>query len=159
MGLFKLPVVIKSFDLIANKRLISAVQWYHRGGIFRLLSVVRHCRNRRKYSCMVPPTIKIGSNLKIPHAVGIIIGETSEIGNNCTIFPNAMIIARHSPHKKNPSGRRHARIGDNCMIGAGAIIVGDITIGNNVSIGAGAIVSKNVPDNTVVINVNEHKTL
>lgn len=108
---------------------------------------------------MVPPTITIGTGFRIPHAVGIIIGETTEIGDNCTIFPNAMIIARHSPHKKNPTGRRHAKIGDNCVVGGGAVIIGDITIGNNVSIGANAIVSKDVPDNTVVINVNEHKAI
>ena len=153
------PVLIKSFDLVANRRLVSAVRLYHRGGIFRAVSLIRHYRNRREYSCMIPPTVKLGTGLKIPHAVGIIIGETAEIGDDCTIFPNAMIIARHSPHEKNPTGRRHAKIGNNCVIGAGAVIIGNITIGNNVSIGAGAVVSKDVPDDTIVINVNQHKAV
>ena len=82
---------------------------------------------------MVPPTITIGTGFKIPHAVGVILGETTEIGKNCTIFPNAMIIARHSPHFKNPTGRRHAKIGDNCVIAANSLII------------------KDVPDNTVMV--------
>ena len=159
MPKLSIPVLVKSFDLVANKRFVSVIRLYHRGGLCRFISIIKHYRNRKKYSCMVPPTITIGTGFRIPHAVGIIMGETTEIGDNCTIFPNAMIIARHSPHKKNPTGRRHAKIGDNCVVGAGAVIIGDITIGHNVSIGANAIVSKDVPDNTVVINVNEHKAI
>ena len=157
MAKLSVPALIKSYDLFANKRFIATIEMYHKGGIFRFFSIIQHYRNRKKYSCMIPPSIKIGNKFRIPHAVGIVIGETAEFGDHCTIFPNAMIIAKHSPHGKNPTGRRHAKIGNNCMIGAGAILIGAITIGNNVSIGAHAIVSKDVPDNTTVMNINEHR--
>jgi Serine acetyltransferase len=86
---------------------------------------------------------KIASALCLPHGLhGIYISRYASIGNNCRIYQNVTIgeVNRIAPS-----------IGDNCLIGAGAVIIGNIRIGDNVKIGAGAVVSKDVPDNCTVI--------
>ncbi|MBR3144994.1 MAG: serine acetyltransferase [Clostridia bacterium] len=93
----------------------------------------------------------------IPHFVGIVIGNTAEIGENCTIFPGVVFGAKYSPKKENPNGRRHPKCGNNCVFGANSSIIGDITIGNNVTVGAGAVVTKDIPDNSIVVGVNNIK--
>lgn len=79
----------------------------------------------------------------MPHGItGIFVSHSAEIGENCTILQNVTI---GSSKKKAP------RIGNNCVIGAGAVIIGGITIGDNCNIGANATVFKNVPSNTTVV--------
>lgn len=69
-------------------------------------------------------------------------------------MPNLVIEAKFSPIKENPERRRHDIIGNNCIMGANSVIIGDIHIGNNVTIGAGSIVTKDIPDNSLVIGNN-----
>ena len=95
----------------------------------------------------IHPGATIGKNLFIDHGCGIVIGETTIIGNNCTIYHNVTLGGTGKD-----KGKRHPTIGNNVMIGAGSIILGPITIGNNVKIGAGSIVVKDVKKNTTVIS-------
>lgn len=74
---------------------------------------------------------------------GIIISHYAKIGKNCTIFQQ-VTIAQDSENKS-------ATIGDNCIIGAGAKIIGNVTIGNNVVIGANAVVTKDIPSNSTAV--------
>lgn len=97
----------------------------------------------------IHPGAIIGKNLFIDHGCGIVIGETTIIGDNCTIY-HGVTLGGTGKDK----GKRHPTIGNNVMIGAGSIILGPINIGNNVKIGAGSIVLKNVEDNTTVIQKN-----
>ena len=81
---------------------------------------------------------------ELPHGLqGIFISRYAEIGENCRIYQNVTI---------GEVNRKAPKIGDNCLIGAGAVIVGDIRIGNQVKIGAGAVVSMDVPDNCTVVS-------
>lgn len=119
--------------------------------------IIAHCiylKIRKKYGIDIHVASKI-KRIIIPHPVGIVIGQTAELGNNVKIFPNVVIGAKYSPSCENPVQRRHAKIGDNVTIGAGSIIIGDIIIGNNVTIGAGSIINKNIPDNSIVIEHNK----
>lgn len=128
-----------------EKDIIQASKWYHKNKNFwKLMAFLKHRRNRKKYNIEIYPECKLG-NINIPHAVGIVIGRTAEIGDNTTIMPNVVIGAKYSPKQDNPSGRRHAIIGKNCMLGAGCKIIGDITVGDNVTVAANAIVTKDVP--------------
>jgi serine acetyltransferase len=79
---------------------------------------------------------------------GIIISHLARIGKNCTIHHQVTIA-----YGKD---KRAATIGDNCLIGTGAKIIGDVTIGNNVKIGANAVVVKNIPDNCTAVGVPAH---
>ena len=81
----------------------------------------------------------------LPHGItGIFVLHSAKIGKNCTILQNVTI---------GSSKGKAPQIGDNCIIGAGAVIIGGIKIGNNCNIGANCTVFKDVPDNTTVVNV------
>lgn len=143
------------FNRKALKRFVKASLLYHKGGRinqFRALCLNR--RNAKLYGCDIYPSATLGKGLYIPHFVGIVIGSTSVIGENCTIFPGVVFGAAYSPNKNNPSGRRHPKCGNNCVFGANSSIIGDITIGSNVTVGAGAVVTKDIPDNATVVGHN-----
>ena len=89
----------------------------------------------------------------MPHAVGIVIGQTAQIGDDVKIFPNVVIGAKYSS-SGNPTGRSHAVIGDGCLLGANSVILGGITLGKNVTVAAGAVVDIDVPDNSLVCGHN-----
>lgn len=96
----------------------------------------------------IHPNAKIGKNLYIDHGVGTVIGETSEIGDNCIIYHNVTLGAVTFNKTK-----RHPTICNNVLIGTGAIILGNIVIGDNSKIGAGAIILKDVECNKTVVGI------
>ena len=98
----------------------------------------------------IHPGAQIGRRFFIDHGMGIVIGETATIGNDCTMYHNATLGGTGKDKLK-----RHPDIGNNVMIGAGAKILGPIKIGNNVKIGANSTVLKNIPDDVTVIKCNE----
>ena len=98
----------------------------------------------------IHPGATIGKRLFIDHGMGIVIGETSTIGNGCTIYHNATLGGTGKDQNK-----RHPDLGNNVMVGAGAKILGPIKIGNNVKIGANSIVLKDIPDNVTVVKCNK----
>lgn len=96
----------------------------------------------------IHPGAKIGKRLFIDHGMGIVIGETAEIGDDCTIYHGVTLGGTGKDKHK-----RHPTVGNNVMIGAGAKIIGAITIGDNVKIGAGAVVLKNIETGTTAVGV------
>lgn len=93
----------------------------------------------------IHPGAKIGRGLFIDHGMGIVIGETAEIGDNCTIY-HGVTLGGTGKNK----GKRHPTIGNNVLIGAGAKLLGPITIGDNTMVGAGSVLLDDVaPDTTV----------
>ncbi len=94
----------------------------------------------------IHPGAKIGKRLFIDHGMGIVIGETAEIGDDCTIYHQVTLGGTGKDKNK-----RHPTIGNNVMIGAGSKVLGPIVIGNHVKIGAGSVVLKNVEDNVTVV--------
>ena len=96
----------------------------------------------------IHPGAQIGSNLFIDHGMGVVIGETSIIGDNVTIYQGVTLGGTGKE-----KGKRHPTIGNNVVIGTGAKILGDITIGDNSYIGANAVVVKDVPPNSTVVGV------
>ena len=94
----------------------------------------------------IHPAAKIGSGLFIDHGMGIVIGETAEVGDNCTIYHNATLGGTGKD-----SGKRHPTIGNNVLISTGAKILGPFKVGDNSRIGANAVVLQEVePDSTVI---------
>ena len=128
---------------------------WHRGGwINHLRAVILSQRNYRRSGCQIYPQAKLGKGLYIPHFVGIVVGSTTELGDNCTIFPNVVFGAAYHPGEQNPTGRRHPKCGNNCVFGTNSSIIGNILIGNNVTVGAGSVITKDIPDNVVVCGCN-----
>ncbi len=103
----------------------------------------------------IHPKAKIGKNLFIDHGMGVVIGETSEIGDNVTIY-HMVTLGGIAPSINSDSQReikRHPTLMDNVVIGSGAQILGPVMIGKNAKVGANAVVTKNVPDNAVMIGI------
>lgn len=94
----------------------------------------------------IHPGAKIGEGIFIDHGAGVVIGETAIIGDNVTIFQGVTLGGTGKDH-----GKRHPTIGDNVIIGAEAIILGNITIGDHCRVGAGALVTKSVPSDCTVV--------
>ena len=96
----------------------------------------------------IHPGAKIGKRLLIDHGMGVVIGETAEVGDNCLIYHGVTLGGTGKVAKK-----RHPTIKNNVFIGSGAKILGNIIIGNNVKIGANAVVLKNIEDNVTVVGI------
>ena len=96
----------------------------------------------------IHPGATIGNNFFIDHGIGVIIGETAIIGDNCTIYQGVTLGGTGKQ-----TGKRHPTIGNNVMISAGAKVLGNITIGDNTKIGAGSVVLKDIPENSTVVGV------
>jgi serine O-acetyltransferase len=103
----------------------------------------------------IHPGAKIGKNLFIDHGMGVVIGETSEIGNNVTIY-HAVTLGGISPSidsERQRHEKRHPTIGDNAVIGSGAQIIGPVKVGNGSRIAANAVVVNDVPENATMVGV------
>ena len=96
----------------------------------------------------IHPAAKIGKNMFIDHGHGVVIGETSEIGNNVLIY-HGVTLGGNSLNK----GKRHPTIGNNVIIGAGAKILGPLVIGDSARVGANAVVTKSVKSNSTVMGI------
>jgi serine O-acetyltransferase len=96
----------------------------------------------------IHPGAKIGRRLFIDHGMGVVIGETCEIGDNVTVFQGVTLGGTGKE-----KGKRHPTIKDNALIATGAKVLGSITIGENSKIGAGSVVLKEVPPNSTVVGV------
>ena len=103
----------------------------------------------------IHPGAKIGKNLFIDHGMGVVIGETSEIGDNVTIYHNATLggISPSINSNEQRNIKRHPTLKDNVVVGSGAQDLGPIVIGKNVKIGSNAVVTKDVPENAVMIGI------
>jgi len=103
----------------------------------------------------IHPRAKIGKNLFIDHGMGVVIGETSEIGDNVTIY-HMVTLGGISPSINSNDQReikRHPTLKNNVVVGSGAQILGPIVIGENSKIGANAVVTKDVPANAVMVGI------
>ncbi|MBR5154235.1 MAG: serine O-acetyltransferase [Alphaproteobacteria bacterium] len=104
----------------------------------------------------IHPAAKIGKNFFIDHGMGVVIGETSKIGDNVTMY-HGVTLGGTSSYNSKKGEKRHPSVDDNVIIGAGALILGPINIGKNSKIGANATVVKDVKANTTVVGVAAHK--
>lgn len=96
----------------------------------------------------IHPGATIGKALFIDHGSGVVIGETTIIGDYCTVYQNVTLGGTGKD-----IGKRHPTLGNNVMVGAGAKVLGPLKVGNNVKIAAGAVVLKDVPDNSTAVGI------
>ena len=103
----------------------------------------------------IHPKANIGKNLFIDHGMGVVIGETSEIGDNVTIYHMATLggISPSINSNEQRNIKRHPTLKDNVVIGSGAQILGPVTVGKNAKIGSNAVVTKDVPENAVMVGI------
>jgi len=147
------PAATNTFEIIMTYSGVHAIlnhrvaNWMYRHRIPFFPRWISQC-SRFFTGIEIHPGAKIGKGLFIDHGMGVVVGETSEIGDNVTIFQGATLGGTGKE-----KGKRHPTIGDNTIISAGAKILGSIEIGKNVIVGAGAVVIRSVPDNVTVVGV------
>jgi serine O-acetyltransferase len=137
-------LLYSGFHALIGHRLANFFYRHHRYFISRLISQL----NRFFTGVEIHPGAKIGQGLFIDHGMGVVIGETAEIGDNCTIYHNVTLGGTGKEKEK-----RHPTLCNNVLVGAGAKILGPFRIGSNSMIGANAVVLNEIPDNATVVGV------
>ncbi len=128
--------------------------FFHLAG-FHLIARIISQTSRFFTGIEIHPGAKVGENLFIDHGMGVVIGETSEIGNNVTIY-HAVTLGGISPSidsERQRYEKRHPTIGNDVVIGSGAQIIGPIKVGNGSRIAANAVVVNDVPEDTTMVGV------
>jgi len=117
--------------------------WNHH---MKMLARIISKNTRRKTGIEIHPGAKIGEGFFIDHGMGVVIGETAEIGSNVTIYQDVTLGGTGKD-----VGKRHPTVGNNVVIGAGAKVLGPFTVGDGAKIGASAVVLKEVPPYSTVV--------
>ena len=103
---------------------------------------------RRKYGIEIHPAAKIGNGVFIDHGMGVVIGETAIVGDNCTIYQGVTLGGTGKD-----KGKRHPTLGNNVLVGCGAKLLGNFTVGDNAKIAANAVVLSDVPENCTCVGI------
>jgi len=150
---FKNDPAAKSIFEVGLYPSIHAVFWYriaHRLWKCKCITLARWISQCARFctGIEIHPGAKIGKGFFIDHGMGVVIGETAEIGDNCLLYHNVTLGGVNLSKTK-----RHPTLGNNVVVGAGAKVLGNIIIGDNVRIGANSVVLKDVPSDSVVVGV------
>jgi serine O-acetyltransferase len=153
-GLERDPATKSALELILTSPGLHAIWVYrfaHRLWKLRLRILSRMVSNYAKFwtAIEIHPGAQIGKRLVIDHGVGVVIGETAIIGDDVLIYHGVTLGGKTLDPVK-----RHPTVGNNVIIGAGAKLIGNITIGDNCAIGSNAVVTKDMPNGTVAVGVN-----
>tara|TARA_Y100001980_G_C14453526_1_gene236948 strand:- start:186 stop:926 length:741 start_codon:yes stop_codon:yes gene_type:complete len=143
-GILEILLCYPGFQAISIHRFTHALWKYKLPIIPRLLSQL----NRSLTGIEIHPGAKIGKRVFIDHGMGVVIGETAEIGDNCLLYQGVTLGGTGKSH-----GKRHPTLKRNVVIGAGAKVLGSITVGANTRIGAGSVVVRSVDSNSTVVGV------
>ncbi len=128
-------------------RAYRRANWFQRHGMkFIARAISQH--SRRRTGIEIHPGATIGRGLFIDHGMGVVIGETTEIGDNCTLYQNVTLGGTGKDQ-----GKRHPTLGNNVLIGAGAKVLGPFTVGDNARVAAGAVVLDAVPAGATAVGV------
>ncbi len=132
------------------RQLHRAAHALHRRGVPVVPRVISHA-SRMLTGIEIHPGARIGAGLFIDHGMGVVIGETAEIGDDCHLYQGVTLGGTSTKRTK-----RHPTLGNRVTVGANASVIGAVTIGDNVRIGAGSVVVTNVPANATVVGVPGH---
>lgn len=119
--------------------------WCYEHGLFFMARLISQ-RSRRRTGIEIHPGAKIGKRLVIDHGMGIVIGETAEVGDDCLIYHGVTLGGTGKD-----VGKRHPTIGNNVLIATGAKVLGPFTVGDGARIAANAVVLSEVPDNATAV--------
>ncbi len=143
-GILQVVLLYPGFKAVRSHR---RAHWlYSRKFYFLARYISERCK--RRTGIEIHPAAKIGSGLFIDHGTGVVIGETTVIGDNCTIYQGVTLGGTGKD-----KGKRHPTIGNNVTIGSGAKVLGPFTVGDNSKIAANAVVLSQVPPNSTCVGV------
>ena len=158
------PAAKSKISLILTYPGVKAIFFYKIANFFSLAKFDLIARIISQFSRFltgieIHPKAKIGKNFFIDHGMGVVIGETSEIGNNVTIYHNVTLggVSPSINSNQQRDMKRHPTLEDNVVVGSGAQILGPITIGKNSLIGSNSVVTKDVPEKSVMAGIPAKK--
>ena len=158
------PAAKSKISLILTYPGVKAIFFYKIANFFSLAKFDLIARIISQFSRFltgieIHPKAKIGKNFFIDHGMGVVIGETSEIGNNITIYHNVTLggVSPSINSNQQRDMKRHPTLEDNVVVGSGAQILGPITIGKNSLIGSNSVVTKDVPEKSVMAGIPAKK--
>lgn len=148
-----------NFDIKYTNLIFKYLNLYRKNNIASLKIIRLYNKVRKNTSCNIHFKAIVMDGVYIAHPDGIIIGETAQINEGVSIYPQVRILAKiiGDNERWNNGERRHAIIGRNTILGGACTIIGPIIIGKNCIIAAGAIVTKDIPDNSIVYGTNQIK--
>ena len=147
------PAATSGFEVLTLYPGIKAVlshrraHWCYTHGL-KLLARMISQASRRRTGIEIHPGATIGKRLVIDHGMGLVIGETAEIGDDCLIYHGVTLGGTGKD-----VGKRHPTIGNNVLIGTGAKVLGPITIGDNSRVAANSVVLKDIPENCTAVGI------
>ncbi len=152
------PAATSTLSIMLNSPGMRAI-WAHRREHWMwthgLKGLARYCstRARKKFGVEIHPAATIGRRFVIDHGMGIVIGETTIIGDDCMLYQGATLGGTGKE-----TGKRHPTLGNHVVVGVGASVLGNVTIGDYAKVGGGAVVVKDVPPRCTVVGVPGHVT-
>ncbi|SOE01789.1 serine O-acetyltransferase EpsC [Rathayibacter rathayi] len=120
--------------------------WWRRG--LRLPARLLSQAARAATGVEIHPGARIGRRLFIDHGMGVVIGETARIGDDCMLYHGVTLGGKSARRE-----RRHPTLGDRVVVGAGAVVLGPVVLGSDVSVGANAVVVKDAPDGAILVGI------
>lgn len=147
------PAARNAFEILLTYSGVHAVfayrisHYFYKKKLFTLARVISQAA-RFLTGIEIHPGAKIGKNFFIDHGMGVVIGETAEIGDNCLLYQGVTLGGTGKD-----KGKRHPTLGDNVMVGAGAKVLGPIKVGSNVKIAANAVVLHDIPSDSTAVGV------
>lgn len=147
------PAARNTFEILVTYSGLHAV-WYYRLSHFfykhEMFTIARMISQWARFwtGIEIHPGAAIGKGLFIDHGMGVVIGETAEIGNNCLLYQGVTLGGTGKD-----KGKRHPTLGNNVMVGAGAKVLGPFKVGDNVKIAANAVVLEEIPSNSTAVGV------
>lgn len=139
--------ILLTYPTLKAIRSYRIAHWLYKRKYFTLARIIsQHARN--KTGIEIHPGAVIGKGLFIDHGMGVVIGETAVIGDNCLLYQGVTLGGTGKD-----KGKRHPTLGNNVLVGAGAKVLGPFTVGNNVKIAANAVVLNAIPDDCTAVGV------
>lgn len=139
--------ILLTYPTLRAIRCYRLAHWLYKRKNFTTARIISQWA-RKKTGIEIHPGAEIGKGLFIDHGMGVVIGETAIIGNNCLLYQGVTLGGTGKE-----KGKRHPTLGNNVLVGAGAKVLGPFTVGNNVKIAANAVVLNAIPDNCTAVGV------
>ena len=139
--------ILLTYPSLSAVRSYRIAHWFYQKKLFTVARMISQ-HSRRKTGIEIHPGAKIGRGLFIDHGMGVVIGETAEIGDNCLLYQGVTLGGTGKD-----KGKRHPTLGNNVLVGSGAKVLGPFKVGNNVKIAANAVVLNEIPDNCTAVGV------
>ena len=152
------PAARSSFEVLLTSPGIRALFWHRVSHAlwnagWKLLARQIAYRSRKVTGIEIHPGAIIGRRLVIDHGMGVVVGETATIGDDCLIYHGVTLGGKKPGDRDHTEGRRHPSVGNGVTIGAGAIVLGSVTVGDGARIAAQAVVVTDVPAGALAVGV------